>query len=232
MKYLSNKKIAYVSIMAVMLLGLSACGGGGSTPAATTGGGTTGGGTTGGGTTGGGTTGGSTACTDIPGEPDIMGQITFTPSTFTSDPSIPPTEKIVMMNIPIDAETTYVGVTLSNATFGPGGVSTDGAGGSFVPATSTVAETLQVPVIMLSNTQPDSYFPSIVICSGERGACESTTGSTGTAVTYATVPLFDSDFLARFKNFENGSSITPTVADLANPTASCVTKPVLTVTTP
>lgn len=198
------------AVVLASLLSLTACGGGGSSAPAT-----------GGGATG----GGSTACTDVSGEPDIMGQITFTPSTTTAG-------QTVMMNIPIDAETAYVGVTFLNATSTAGGSSVNGTGGVIVPVTSTGAQTLQVPVITSPTAPADSYFPSIVICSGELGACDSTDGSAGTAVTYATVPLSESGFLSRFKNFENGSVITPTVEQLTNPSASCVVKPVLTITTP
>ncbi len=209
----NNKKIAVsgltgkvsVAVVLASLLSLTACGGGGSSsPAAG---------------------GGLTACADIPGEPDILGQITFTPATTTAG-------QTVMMNIPIDAETAYVGVTLANASFSAGGASTNGSGGVIVPVTSTGAQTLQVPVIISPSAPADSYFPSINICSGEIGACEGVSGSAGTAVTYATVPLPGFDSLSRFKNFENGNVITPTLAQITSPSASCVAKPVLIVTAP
>ncbi len=211
-----NKKIAAsgltgkvsVAVVLASMLSLAACGGGGSGTPAT-----------------GGSTGGPTACADIPGEPDILGQVTFTPSTTTAG-------QTVMMNIPIDAETVYVGVTLANASFSAGGASTNGSGGVIVPVTSTGAQTLQVPVIISPLAPADSYFPSINICSGEIGACEGASSSAGTAITYTTVPLPGFDSLSRFKNFENGSAITPTPAQIASPSASCVAKPVLTVTAP
>ena len=211
MKYLSNKNTAYVSVMAVMLLGLSACGGG-STPAATTGGGTT--------------SGGATACIDIPGEPDIMGQITYTLSTAKVGDT-------VTIRIPIDAETAYVGAELggiNSSTVVGGSSPTLASGTGYVTVPSLGVQTIDVSMTIPLGSGPGSYAPVINLCTADLGACKEIGGSGGVAVNYAFNPIALSAPLQRFKYFSGGSKIDPSFGNL--PVDSCVDTPVLTVTAP
>jgi hypothetical protein len=173
------------------------------------------------------TGGGATSCNDLSGEPDIMGQITFTPATAQPGDT-------VIIHIPIDADTAFVGAELT-------GISATGTivGGStttlsdltgYVTVASLGVQTLDVSTTILPGSSAGSYIPTINVCSVDINACKHMTGSGGVAVNYASNPIFDNTPLSRFKYFESGSEITPSVSNL--PVDSCVTRPTLTVTTP
>jgi hypothetical protein len=203
-KYASNeiakiRKLLLFGLSITALSVLTACGGGGSSSSSS---------------------GGGSSCSDISGEPDVLGAITFTPAAAHAGDT-------VMINIPVDAETAYVGVTLANASYTGGGASINGSGGVIVTVPSPAVQTLQIPVTGSPLAPADSYFPSISLCSVEIGACEETDGSGGVAVTYASVPQPGFDNLSRFKFFANGSTITPTIDQIAHPADSCVAKPSL-----
>jgi hypothetical protein len=220
MKYLNNKKMAYSSVMAAMLLGLAACGSSGSsTPA------------TGGGSTG----GGSTACTDIPGEPDIMGPITFTPATVKPSvtASLSGTPATATMNIPVDADTGYVGVVLSNPTDYPTSVGgyDNSSGVDFFVVASQGVQTLHIPVIVNAvTTATGDIYPQIVLCSNSIDTCKHVGGSGGVEVAYATIKKTTGFVFTRFKTFANGTTTPPpTIAQIANPTLACVAPQALAV---
>ena len=216
-----------VAVVLASLLSLAACGGGGGS-ATPSGGASTGGGTT--------TGGGSAACVDVPGEPDIMGPITFTPATINPVPFLP-TPATAAINIPVDADTAYVGVVLSNPTDYPLAVGAyDNSSGVdfFVVATQSV-QTLHIPVIVTATTATaGDIYPQITLCSVDINACKQIGGSGGVAVSYATIKTPTGFVFTRFKNFAGGSAIIPTTAQLANPTLACVPPQALAVvpTTP
>lgn len=204
-------KVSAAVVLASML-SLAACGGGGGSSTPATGGGSTG--------------GGSTACTDIPGEPDIMGPITFTPATVNS--AVPlGTITEVIMHLPVDADTGYVGVLLVNndPDISPRPLSVGATVGvdGLVTIPSPGAQTLDIPVDVVPNpNETGNIYPSITLCTTDFNACKQTSGSGGVAVSYATIKKSTGFVLTRFKNFANGNSIIPTVAQIANPTFACI----------
>ncbi len=208
-----NKKIAAstvtgkvsVAVVLASMLSLAACGGGGSsTPAPGTG------------STGGGTT--AAACTDIAGEPDIMGAITYTPATAKPGDT-------VIMHVPVDAETAAVTASLS----GLSGGTVVGVGTAPDTAVSTAgAQTVDVPVTISSVSGAGDYFVVINICSAGINACNKVGSAPGVAIDYASNPVIKDVPLTRFKYFANGAKIDPSASNL--PTNSCVTQPILTVT--
>ena len=219
-------KIISGALLASLLL-LSACGGSSTTK---TGDSTTSSGgdssTSGNGGTSSGS--GSASCTDIAGEPDIMGPISFTPGTVNSSNA----RETVMINIPVDADTEYVGVVLNSPdlSFNSSvGAITTGTDGIFtVPAPAT--QTLSIPVEVVSTAAASgNIYPQITLCTTDINTCKQVTGSAGVAVTYATTKQPSGFVLTRFKNFENGNPIIPTIDQIKNPTTACIATQALTV---
>lgn len=170
--------------------------------------------------------GGAITCTDVPGEPDIMGPITFTPTTASPGDT-------VTMHIPVDATTAFVGVELTgfSASSIVGGSDPSLASGlGYVTIATLGAQTVDVPMTIPAGSGAGSYMPTINICSEDVNACKKITGSAGIAVNYASNPISDTAPLTRFKYFANTNEITPNIGNL--PTDSCVARPVLTVTVP
>lgn len=167
---------------------------------------------------------GAVSCTDIAGEPDIMGQITYTQATATAGDT-------VTMHIPVDADTVFVGAELAG--IGSGGIPNGGhseptlaSGTGYVTIASPgVAQTVDVPMTIATGSGAGSYVPVINLCTADLGSCTKIGGSPGVAVNYAfsslAAPLF------RFKYFASGSVISPSATNL--PVNSCVDTYTLTV---
>ncbi len=169
---------------------------------------------------------GSASCTDIAGEPDIMGPISFTPGTMNSSN----VRETVVINIPVDADTEYVGVLLNSPDFTTSsGAITAGTDGFFtVP--SPAAQTLNIPVEVVSTAAASgNIYPQITLCTTDINTCKQVTGSAGVAVTYATTKQPSGFVLTRFKNFENGNPVIPTIDQVANPTSACIATQALAV---
>jgi hypothetical protein len=191
------KGLLLIGISVTAFSGLTACGGGDSSPAVSS---------------------GATTCTDIAGEPDMMGQITYTPSTVAlGDP--------VTMHIPIDGETAFVGAQLTGLS---GGNSTPTlvSGTGYVTVTPLGTQTIDVPMTIDAAGAAGSYVPVINVCTADLGACKQVDLSAGVAVSYAFSSLAAP--LLRFKYFSGGAAIAPGPGNFG--TNSCVATPVLTVT--
>jgi len=165
----------------------------------------------GGGSDGGG--GSPPACTDVAGEPDILGQIAFEPGTASPG-------DLVQLKIPVDAEVEFLTVNLSfDKDVNIGGVSS--------PATYAVAtpgvQTLSVPIQTNPAAGADSYTPTIQLCTHDTGTCESSPGAGGVGVSYFMgIPGKDGvRDLTRARYFTNGGP-----ENVAGST-SCVVEPEL-----
>ena len=208
-------KIISGALLASLLL-LSACGGSSTTK---TGDSTTSSGgdssTSGNGGTSSGS--GSASCTDIAGEPDIMGAITYTPATAKPGDT-------VIMHVPVDAETAVITATLAG--FSGGSVVGVATAPDTVVSTSK-AQTIDVSITIPTLSGAGDYYLTMNICSSGINACNKVTNSPGVAVNFASNPVVKNVPLTQFKYFANGSEIKPSVTNL--PVNSCVTQPILTV---
>jgi hypothetical protein len=207
------RNLLLIGISVLTLSGLTACGGGGGSttaPIEDTTSSTT-------------SSGGSTSCTDTVDEPDIMGPITYTPATATVGDT-------VIMHIPIDGITAYVGVELT-------GMSSTTVVGTSVeklndyPGYTTVPslgeQTIDISLTIDPISGAGNYSPTINLCTVDLNACKKLTGSGGVAVNYASSSISASFPLQRYKYFEGGAEIPPSFDNL--PVNSCVDTPVLSV---
>ncbi len=201
---INNKKIASdltgkisAAVMLAGMISLTACSGGGSSAPATG--------------------GGTTACTDIAGEPDIMGAITYTPATAKPGDT-------VIMHVPVDAETASVTAVLTGFS---GGTAVGVGTAPDTTVASSAVQTVDIPVTVSPISAAGDYFIVINICSVGINACNKVPGAPGVAINYASNPVVKDVPLTRFKYFANGGKIDPSPSNLSS--NSCVTQPILTV---
>lgn len=153
---------------------------------------------------------------DIPGEPDILDDITLSSSTVSAGNNL-------TVNVPVDADTGYVIVALFDTSDGSlGGLGTTTLSTSILVPVQTVPVTVPTSTVFGSAVVGHQYEPSVSVCT-DSSSCNFIFTPSGSGMTvHYSYDSADPFRLDRGKNYDNGA-----VTRVSHP--SCIVKPVLNV---